>query len=42
MGKSDMTEAPNWTLGVVDFLVEVLGGLDTCHHLNEGQILTTT
>jgi len=35
-------ECSNWTLRVVDSSGEALGSLDTCHHLDEGQILTTT
>ena len=37
-----VTEAPGWTLGVVDFLVYALGSLNTCHHPDAGQILNTT
>jgi len=37
----DVAEAPGWTLGVVDTTGEALGSLDTCHHPDEGQILTT-
>ena len=35
-----MAEIPGWTLGVTDFLGEVLGNWDMRHH--EGQILITT
>ena len=41
-GKSDVAEAPGWTLGVVDISKKVLGSWDTCHHPDEGQILTNT
>ena len=36
-----MAEALGWTLGVVDLLRKILGSLDTCHHSDAGQILTT-
>ena len=37
-----MMEAPGWTLRVVDLSGEALGSLDTCHHPEANQILTTT
>ena len=40
--KLDVVEAPDWTLGVVDFLGKVLDSRDMCHYSDEGQILTTT
>ena len=42
LGKLDVAETPGWTQGVVDFLGEAPGSRDTCHHLDDGQILTTT
>ena len=36
-----VAEASRWTLGVADLSGESLGSLDTCHHLDAGQILTT-
>ena len=36
-----MAESPGWTLGVVDFSEEAYGSLDTCHHPDAGQNLTT-
>ena len=41
-GRSGVAEAQGWTLGVMNFSEEALSSLDTCHHLNAGQILTTT
>jgi len=41
-GRSGVAESPGWTLGVVDFSREALGSLDMCHHLDAGQILTST
>ena len=41
-GKLNATEALGWTLRGVNFSREALGSLDTCHHLDAGQILTTT
>ena len=37
-----VAKASRWTLGVLDFAREVLDNLDTCHHPDTGQILTTT
>ena len=34
--------SPEWTLGVVDLAGEALSSLDTCHHPDVSQILTTT
>ena len=42
LGWPGVVDAPNWTLRVVDFSRKALGSLDTCHHFDEGQILTTT
>ena len=41
-GKLGVTEVPSWTQEVMDFLEKVLDGRGTCHHPDEGQILTTT
>ena len=41
-GRSDVAEAPSWTLKIVDFLAKVLGSRDMCYHPGEGQILTIT
>ena len=41
-GKLNVTEDLIWTLGNMDSLVEVLDIRDTCRHLEEDQILTTT
>jgi len=38
----NVAEARGWILGVVDFSVEALGSWNTCHHPDEGRILTTT
>ena len=34
-------DTPDRTLEVVDFLGEALGSLNTCHHPDKGEILTT-
>ena len=38
----DVTEALDRILGVVDFSAKAICSLDTCHHFDENQILTTT
>ena len=42
LGGLDVAEASWWTLRVVDVLGELLGSLDTYHHLDAGQIFTNT
>ena len=36
----DVAEISGWTLSVMDVSREPFGNLDTCHHLDTGQILT--
>ena len=38
----NVVKALVWTLRVVHFSGKVIGCLDTCHHPDEGQILTIT
>ena len=40
--KPDVAEASGWILRVVNVSGEPLGSLDTYHHPDTGQILTTT
>ena len=40
--KPGVAEASGWILRVVDASGELLGSLDTYHHPDTGQILTTT
>ena len=42
LGRLGLTDVPGWTLGVVDFSRKVLDSLDTWHHPDADQILTTT
>ena len=41
-GRAGEEEDPGWIHGLVDVSRKALGSLDTCHHHDHGQTLTTT
>jgi len=41
LGWPRVTVAPGWILRVMNFSEKALDSLDTCHHSDGGQILTT-